>query len=228
MPTGASRPGTARHRRAAPITISIVVADDHPLFRDGLTHWLAAEPAIDVAAVAGDGLAALEAIRAHRPDVALVQDNLELLDAGRLASAVRREQLPKRVIVLAARLDGATAFRVLGCGASAYLTKDVEPDELRAAIRTVAAGGAMMKSTAQAGIVREIRLRHASDRPALTCREREVLALVAADCTTPQIAGRLHLSAATIKTHLQRAYEKLQVSDRAAAVAVAMRLGLLE
>jgi two-component system, NarL family, nitrate/nitrite response regulator NarL len=208
--------------------IRVAVADGHPLYRDGLTRWLADEAGMEIAVTAADGWLALRAIREELPDVAVVEYELRGLDGPHLASAIRRDGLPTRVLVLAARLDSAAVFRSIGAGATGFLSKDAEPSDLRDAIATVAHGGVTLPPAAQTCIASEIRLRHNHDRPALTVREREVLALVARDCTTAQVAGRLHLSAATVKTHLQRVYDKLEVSDRAAAVAAAMRLGLLE
>ncbi|HWO49682.1 MAG TPA: helix-turn-helix transcriptional regulator, partial [Solirubrobacterales bacterium] len=109
-----------------------------------------------------------------------------------------------------------------------YLAKRSEADRVCAAIAAVAAGETVIDDRFQAGLAAEIRLRERGDRPALTEREREVLALTAEGGSVADVAGRLHLSDATIKTHLHHAYEKLDVSDRAAAVARAMRFGLID
>jgi two-component system nitrate/nitrite response regulator NarL len=158
----------------------------------------------------------------------LVDDELPGIDGARLATIVRREGLPTRVIIHASAADGRAAFRALAAGAAGVLTRDGDSAEVRAALQAVAAGGVILPPAVQTCVAREIRLRHRSDRPALTVRERQILVLVAGDCSTADIAAHLHLSVATVKTHLQHVYETLAVSDRAAAVATAMRLGLVE
>lgn len=207
--------------------ISVAVADGHPLYRDGLVRWLAQE-GMALAASSANGAEALEALRELAPDLAILEYGLDGLDGPQVASAARRDGIPTRVLILGAALDSAAVFRSLGAGAAGYLAKDADLTELLHAIQTIARGGIAIPPAAQSAVASEIRLRHSSSRPALTDREREVLRLVAEDCTTAEVAGRLHLSAATVKTHLQRVYDKLGVGDRAAAVATAMRLGLLE
>jgi two-component system, NarL family, nitrate/nitrite response regulator NarL len=119
----------------------------------------------------------------------------------------------------------ARAGPALSAGAAAYMGKDTAAAD---ALRAVAAGEVVLTPRAMTSLGREIRLRQRSDRPWLTRRERQILVLVAEDSTTPQIAAALHLSVATVKSHMRGAYQKLGVSDRASAVAVAMRLGLIE
>ena len=113
-------------------------------------------------------------------------------------------------------------------GASGYLLKDSDRSDICAAVEAIAAGRAVLAPEAQTALAQGVRLRGASQGPAISEREREVLALTADGLSAPQIGARLHLSPATVKSHLQNVYEKLGVSDRAAAVATAIRLGLLE
>jgi two-component system nitrate/nitrite response regulator NarL len=204
------------------------VADRHPIFRDGLARSLGGWDGAELVAQAGDGATALSELRRMRPDVAVIDDDLPGVDGPMIAAIARREGIATRVLVLADALDGRHAHRALRSGAAGYLTKDADLDELRNAVRAVAAGGVVLPLPVLTGVAREIRLRHRSGRPALSRRERQVLELVAGDFSTEQIADRLCLSAATIKSHLRRVYEALGVCDRAAAIAVAMRLGLLE
>jgi two-component system, NarL family, nitrate/nitrite response regulator NarL len=157
-----------------------------------------------------------------------VTRDLPGLDAASIATTARREGLPTRVVVLADAVDGPGVHAALSAGAAAYLTKDSSGADVADTLRAVAAGDVVLTSPAMTSLGREIRLRHRSDRPWLTDRERQILVLVADDFTTPQIAALLQLSAATVKSHMHGAYQKLGVSDRGSAVAVAMRLGLIE
>jgi two-component system nitrate/nitrite response regulator NarL len=116
----------------------------------------------------------------------------------------------------------------LGEGAAGFLTKATSPEQLREAIITVAAGGVFLAREIQGAVALEIRMRVSDDRPVLSPREREVLRRIADGESVPTIAAALHLSLSTVKTHAHHLYEKLEVSDRAAAVAVAMRRGLLD
>jgi len=124
--------------------------------------------------------------------------------------------------------DSAAAYSALAAGAAGYVSKASDHTELIEAIVTAGGGETVIAPQFAAGIADEIRLREASDRPALSGREAEVLALLAEGRTAERIGAELHLSATAIETHLQGLYEKLGVSDRAAAVATAMRWGLLE
>lgn len=207
--------------------LAVAVADASPVFRIGLVAVLEASPGFEVAAEASDAEAAIAAFEA-RPDVAVV--DIDLPGSGGLGvlEAAQRRDSPTRVLLLAAG-DGSTElYRALSLGAAGYLAKRSDPERVCAAIRAVAAGETVIDERFGSGLAAEIRLRERGDRPALTAREREVLALTAEGSSVSEAAGRLHLSDATIKTHLRHAYEKLDVSDRAAAVARAMRFGLIE
>jgi two-component system nitrate/nitrite response regulator NarL len=116
----------------------------------------------------------------------------------------------------------------VSAGASGYLLKDSDRSDICAAVEAIAAGRAVLAPEAQTALAQGVRLRGAARGPAISEREREVLALTADGLSAPQIGARLHLSPATVKSHLQSVYEKLGVSDRAAAVATAIRLGVLE
>jgi two-component system, NarL family, nitrate/nitrite response regulator NarL len=205
-----------------------VVADDHPLFRDGLVRRIKERPELELAGEAGDGLEALAEIRRLQPDVAVIDVKLPDLDGIAVASAVVRDALPTRVIMLSAFLDSALVYKALAAGARAYLSKDADRQDVCDTITAVARGKVVVPSDLQAGLAEQIRARDQADRQRLTPREREVLALIANGASAPQIGRQLHLSTGTVKTHLLHLYEKLGVSDRAAAVAEAMRNGLIE
>jgi two-component system nitrate/nitrite response regulator NarL len=177
---------------------------------------------------AGNGRDALEAIGAEQPDVAVIDRTLTGLSGEQVLNAVARDGLRTRVVLMAARADPCEVYAALAEGAAGYLTKEASARELCDAIAAVARGRTVLSPELQAGIAGEIRLRAPHDRPVMSERERETLTLIAEGLSAPQIGRTLHLSTATVKTHLQHIYEKLGVSERAAAVAEAMRRGLLE
>jgi two-component system nitrate/nitrite response regulator NarL len=176
----------------------------------------------------GDGRTALAAIGAADPDVAILGGALTGLSAERVLNALARDGVRTRVVMIAARPEPKQVYAALGEGAAGFLTKDADARELCDAITAVARGRTVLSPELQSGVAGEIRLRTSRDRPLMTARERETLTLLAEGMSAPQIGRALHLSTATVKTHLQHIYEKLGVSERAAAVAQAMRRGLLE
>jgi two-component system, NarL family, nitrate/nitrite response regulator NarL len=208
--------------------VRVVVADDHPFFRDGVIRGLAQSGRVQVVAEAGDGRAALEAMRRERPDVALVDVEMPELDGLDVVRATVRDGLPTRVLLLSAHTDSATVFRALEEGAAGYLAKDSRRSEIVEAVVDVARGRTVVPAGVAAGLAGEIRMRARSQGPVLSEREREVLQAFARGLSVPQVAAELFIGTSTVKTHVQRLYEKLGVSDRAAAVAEAMRRGLLE
>ena len=179
-------------------------------------------------AQAGDGRAALDAIGEEEPDVALLDGTLAGLTCEQVLNAVSRDGLRTRVVLIAARPEPERVYSALADGAAGYLTKDADARELCDAITAVARGGTVLSPELHAGVAGEIRLRSPRRRPLLSERERQTLVLIAEGKSAPDIGRVLHLSTATVKTHLQHIYEKLGVSERAAAVAEAMRRGLLE
>lgn len=208
--------------------VRVVVGDDHPLFREGVVRALTASGQITVVAEAENGTGALELIREHRPDVALVDYRMPELDGTQVAAAVRRDELPTRVLLLSAHDDAAIVYRALEEGAAGFLSKESTRTELVGAVLDCARGRDVVAASPTAGLAGEIRKRAQPAGPSLSTREREVLRMIAAGQTVPAIARALFLAPSTVKTHVQRLYEKLGVGDRAAAVAEAMRRGLLE
>lgn len=208
--------------------VRVVVGDDHPLFREGVVRALTASGQITVVAEAENGTGALELIREHRPDVALVDYRMPELDGTQVAAAVRRDELPTRVLPLSAHDDAAIVYRALEEGAAGFLSKESTRTELVGAVLDCARGRDVVAASLTAGLAGEIRKRAQPAGPSLSTREREVLRMIAAGQTVPAIARALFLAPSTVKTHVQRLYEKLGVGDRAAAVAEAMRRGLLE
>jgi len=208
--------------------ITVVVVDDHPFFRDGVTRGLVNSGYIKVVGEAENGREGLEVIERERPDVALVDYQMPDLDGMAVVHAVVRDQLPTRVLLLSAVTDSSVVYRALEEGAAGYLSKESSRAEIVEAVRRVSKGATVVPPEFAAGLASQIRLRAQPTGPALSEREMQVLQGFARGKSIPQLAAELYLGASTVKTHTQRLYEKLGVSDRAAAVAEAMRRGLLE
>jgi two-component system, NarL family, nitrate/nitrite response regulator NarL len=208
--------------------VRVLAADGQPLFRDAVARAIRERPELELVGQAGDGREALAAIGEAQPDVAVLDRTLTGLSGNEVLNAVARDGLQTRVVLIAARPEPGEVYAALAEGAAGYLTKDADARELCDAITAVARGKTVLASELQAGVAGEIRLRAPHDRPVMSERERETLTLIAEGLSAPQIGRALHLSTATVKTHLQHIYEKLGVSERAAAVAEAMRRGLLE
>jgi two-component system, NarL family, nitrate/nitrite response regulator NarL len=220
--------GEAAGRATGGKLTRVVVVDDHEFFRDGLTRGLQQSGYLTVVGEAGTGREALEVIREQEPEVAVVDYQMPDLDGLDVVHAVTRDGLPTRVLILSALTDGAVVFRALEEGAAGYLSKDSRRAEIVDAVRRVARGETVVPAELTADLATHIRRHAQSSGPALSEREQQVLVAFAQGRSIPQIAGDLYLSASTVKTHTQRLYEKLGVSDRAAAVAEGMRRGLLE
>jgi two-component system nitrate/nitrite response regulator NarL len=208
--------------------VRVLAADTHPLYRDALARAISERPELELVGPVGDGRAALAAIEGERPDVAVIDGALSGLDGEQILNAVGRDGLTTRVVMIAAEPNPGLVYDAVAKGVAGYLTKRADARELCDAIAAVARGGTVLAPELQPGIAGEIRLRAADERPFLTDREREILKLVAQGLSAPQIGRTIHLATATVKTHLHHVYEKLGVAERAAAVAVAMRRGLLE
>lgn len=208
--------------------IRVVVVDDHPFYRDGISRGMALDGRIEVVAEAGSGREALELIDRELPDVAVVDYQLPDIDGVRVVHALRRDASTTRVLLVSAVTDGAVVFKAIQEGAAGYLAKEARRSEIIDAVIKVARGETVVPAELAAGLADQIRLRADTSAPAFSAREMEVLRGFACGRSIPQLAAELYLAPSTVKTHTQRLYEKLGVSDRAAAVAAAMRLGLLE
>ena len=208
--------------------VRVIIADDHPFFRDGISRGLAQSGRIRVVAEAENGRDALEAIRRERVDVAVVDYQMADIDGIGVVHAVIRDRLPTRVLLLSAHTEGAIVFQALQEGAAGYLSKEARRSEIVDAVLRVARGLTVVPAELADGLAGEIRLRAQATATVLSERERQVLHGFARGLSIPQVAAELFIEASTVKTHTQRLYEKLGVAERAAAVAVAMRQGLLE
>jgi two-component system nitrate/nitrite response regulator NarL len=209
--------------------VRVLVADDHPVYRDGIVRAISERPDLELVGEASDGRDALTAIGEVEPDVAVIDIRMPGLDGLEVLGAVRRDASDTEIILLSAHLDSDLAYRAVAAGAKGYLSKEAARQEICDGVVAVAGGGTAFAPEVQSGLASEL---HERDRgqqgPVLTTREREVLKLVAAGHSAPEIADKIHLSPATVKSHLQAIYDKLGVAERAAAVAEGMRRGLLE
>jgi two-component system nitrate/nitrite response regulator NarL len=208
--------------------VRVIVADDHPLYREGVVRALLASGQVEIVAEADDGRTALAGVREHLPDVALLDYKLPELDGVAVTNAIVREQLPTRVLLVSAFTDSGVVYKALETGAAGFLSKEARREEIVDGVLACARGENVVPPDVAAGLVSEIRLRRQDDTPVLTPREQEILHLIAAGNSLPEIAKELYLGLTTVKTHVQHLYAKLGVSDRAAAVAIAMRRGLIE
>jgi two-component system nitrate/nitrite response regulator NarL len=208
--------------------ITVFVADDHPVFREAIARAVASRPDFELAGVSGDGRDALEAIRAATPSVTVLDQQLPSLPGTEILRRLRRDGVPTRVIILSGSHDGALVYDAMQLGAAGFLTKAATTAEICEAIATVARAGTVLAAEVQTGLVDELRMRAQPQQLRLSERERQVLSLIAEGHSVPDIASRLIISASTVKTHVRNLFEKLEVHDRAAAVAEAMRKGLLD
>jgi two-component system nitrate/nitrite response regulator NarL len=212
----------------APTKVRVLVADDHPLYRDGVVRALVASSRIEVIGEAEDGRTALTEIREKQPDVALLDYKLPGLDGVAVTNAVTRDGLTTRVLMLSAFTDSGLVYKALQTGAAGYLPKEARREQIVDGVLACARGETVVPAELTSALVSEIRMRGVGEGPALTEREQEILRLIASGKSLPEIAKELYLGVTTVKTHAQHVYEKLGVSDRAAAVAEAMRRGLIE
>ncbi len=208
--------------------VRVFVADDHPVYREGVARAIKARPEFELVGEAEDGREALETIRQIKPDVAILDVQMPGLQGSEVLHAIKRDGVPTRVVLLSAHVDSETVYRAVASGAGAYLSKESSRDRICDAVAAVARGEVVLSSEVQAGLASEIQIRERDERPSLTPREHEILVLTANGHSAPDIGKQLYLSQSTVKTHLKSLYEKLGVSDRAAAVAESMRRGMLE
>ncbi|WP_270071232.1 response regulator [Streptomonospora mangrovi] len=217
----------------------VVLVDDQELVRAGFRMVLNAQPDIRVVGEAGDGAAALEVLRRVRADVALVDVRMPRLDGVELTRRVRAAGGGPRVLILTTFDLDEYAFAALEAGASGFLLKDARPTDLLSAIRAVHSGDAVVAPSTTRRLLNRFAGRLTAEdtgRPAapppaldaLTPREREVLAVVAEGLSNGEIAARLCVSEATVKTHVRRILLKLGLRDRIQAVVLAYRTGLVE
>jgi DNA-binding NarL/FixJ family response regulator len=202
----------------------LLVVDDHPVVRDGLSSLFARDPEFEVLGEAGDGAEAVRLAQQLRPDVVLMDLRMPGMDGVTAITELGRKGVAARVLVLTTYDTDSHVLPAIEAGATGYLLKDAPRAELLRAVRAAARGEAVLSPAAAAQLMKKVRSPGAG---LLSQREREVLELVASGTTNREAAARLFLTEATVKTHLLHIYAKLGVSDRAAAVAEAFNRGLL-
>ena len=208
--------------------ISVLAADHHPLFREGLVRAIRQRAALRLVDEVADGRATLDRILRYAPDVAIVDVDLRELDGSQVLNAVVRDGLATRVLLVAPAIGPDDAYRAIADGAAGVLSKHADAAELCAAVVTAAAGEVVLAPEAQTGLATAIRRRELDPQPIISEREQRILLLIADGRSAAEIGRTLHLSTGTVKTSLLRIYERFGVSERAAAVAAAMRRGLIQ
>jgi two-component system nitrate/nitrite response regulator NarL len=208
--------------------VRVYLADDHPIFLEAVASGIRERTDMELAGEARTGPDALNGIRELQPDVALIDMRLRELSGLHVMQLAVAEGTRTRFVFLSAHVDSELVYATLAAGAAGYLSKEMDRETIWEAIVAVAAGEPYLSGDVQRELADEIRRRDAHERPALTARERTVLALAADGNSTREIARRLGVASATVKTHLQSIYHKLDAPDRASAVAVALRRGMLE
>jgi DNA-binding NarL/FixJ family response regulator len=204
--------------------IRLLIADDHPVVRDGLRAMLATQPDMELVGEAATGTEAVAQARALRPDVVLMDLQMPELD-GPAAIAILREQAPEvRVLVLTTFGTDADITRAVDAGATGYLLKDAPREQLFGAIRAAARGESVLSPSVATRVLGRMR---APAEEALSPRELEILGAVARGLSNKDIGRQLYVSEATVKTHLLRVFSKLGVDDRTAAVTVALERGII-
>jgi len=203
--------------------VRVLVADDHPVVRSGLVGMLTVEPDVEVVGEVSDGAAAVAAAAALRPDLVLMDLRMPVLDGAAATARIVAELPGVRVLVLTTYETDADILRAVEAGATGYLLKDTPRDQLVAGVRAAARGESALSPSVASRLVQQVR----GESERLTPRELEVLAGVARGLSNAGIGRELYIAEATVKTHLLRAFAKLGVDDRTAAVTLAMQRGLL-
>ncbi|WP_022889270.1 response regulator [Agromyces italicus] len=212
------------------IPIRVVVADDHPIVRAGIVGLLGTAAGIEVVGEASNGAEAVELARAEHPDLVLMDLRMPGVDGASATAEIVASVPGTRVLVLTTYETDEHILSAIEAGAGGYLLKAAPQEEILAGIRAVASGETVLAPSIAAKLVARLRagaVETAEAAPSLSPRELEVLRLVAAGRSNPEIARELFIGEATVKTHLLHAFEKLEVSDRTRAVTRAMELGLL-
>jgi DNA-binding NarL/FixJ family response regulator len=220
------------------MTIRVLIADDQPVVREGLAMLLGLIDDVEIVATAADGIEAVERARSERPDIVLMDLRMPRLEGAEATRQILASLPDTRVLVLTTYADDEFLFPALQAGARGYLTKDATAEEIEHAIRAVIAGRTHLDPTVQQRLVTAV-LDQTPTTPAgepqvpaldlpddLTPREVEVLKLIAAGLSNQEVANKLVLSNATVKTHINRIFYKTGARDRAQAVRYAYQHGL--
>jgi DNA-binding NarL/FixJ family response regulator len=204
--------------------IRILLVDDHPVVRHGLRGMLESEPDLTVVGEASSGDEGVRRAAELRPDLVLMDLRMPDGDGVQATGRILAQTPGVRVVVLTTYESDRDILRAIEAGAGGFLLKDATPAELAEAVRAAARGETVLAPSVASALVRQVR---SPAPPALSAREAEVLRLVARGLTNADIGRELFISEATVKTHLLRAFNKLDVADRTAAVTKAMSFGLI-
>jgi two-component system, NarL family, response regulator LiaR len=203
--------------------ITVLIADDHPVVRQGLRAFLDTQEDLEVVAEACDGEEAVARAVELVPDVVLMDLVMPNIDGIEAIRRIRDASPSTRVLVLTSFIEDEKVFPAVKAGAAGYLLKDVEPTELAGAIRTVTRGEALLHPTVAAKVMQEVAARDRSPAAELTERELDVLRLLARGMANKAIALELHVSEKTVKTHVSNILAKLHLADRTQAALYAVR-----
>jgi DNA-binding NarL/FixJ family response regulator len=201
--------------------IRILCVDDHQLIREGVQLIIEREPDMRVVAAARTGEEAIALFREHRPDVTLMDLQLPVMNGLEAIQAIRKENPTARIVVLTMYEGNEHIYRALNAGAATYLLKDTLSSDLIRVVRQVHAGEKPLRPEVQA------KLAERAAQPTLTPREVEVISLVGEGRRNKEVAATLHISEETVQVHLRNIFAKLGVSDRAAALTVAVKRGIV-
>jgi len=217
------------------VSIRVAIVDDQALVRGGFAVMLGLQDDIEVVAEAGDGAAAIEIARTHRPDVILMDIRMPEMDGIAATKAIiDSADWPVKVLILTTFDPDEYVYKALRAGASGFVLKDIAPEDLVAAVRTVADGGALLAPSVTRRLISRFAAPPSLDSSVvsrldrLTGREREVLVAVATGSSNIEIAEDLFVGAATVKSHVSSILTKLGLTNRAQAVAFAYESGLVK
>ena len=208
------------------MSVRVVVADDHALIRESIVKTITAEPGLEVVAEVADGLAALQAVTTHEPDLIVLDITMPGRDGLAVAEQLRERHPEVGVLFLSMHDDDASLQRAVALGARGFVSKSASVEELLEALRAMRDGGSYLSSGVATRVMAIAAGRTSATDLGLTAREREILGLLSSGKRPGEIADELFLSVKTVKNHLTAVYQKLGVETGAQAVAEAYRLGL--
>jgi len=205
--------------------IRLMLVDDHPVVRDGLRGMLSGQPGFEVVCEAANGAEALEKMETCQPDVVLMDLRMPQMDGASAIQALRARWPAVRVLVLTTYDSDAEIMKAIEAGATGYLLKDAPREELYRAVQATAQGQSYLSPAVASRLVGQMRV--PAQEP-LSQRELEVLNWIARGASNKEIAHHLHISEATVKSHVLHLFAKLNVNDRTQAVTTALQLGIID